>query len=190
MGPKQLNPIRRVITGHDDQGKAIFESDTKLTPKNAFTLGNAEPEKDMGLVQIYRPRTFPANVQESFNDPHGRQIPLVDRRSASARVVDIAPGSDAIMHRTQSLDYGVVLSGEVYLVLDDGKEVFLKPHDVVVQRGTIHAWKNVGTEVARMFCVVLPSEKVKTEKGEKLEPSPFPKELDADEWDICTEMKL
>lgn len=58
------------------------------------------------------------------------------------------------MHRTESLDYGVVLSGQVRLRLDD-EEVVLDPGDVVVQRGTVHAWGNTGAEPAVMLFVLI-----------------------------------
>jgi len=62
------------------------------------------------------------------------------------------------MHRTVSLDYGVVLIGEVELVLDSGEVRLMKPGDICVQRGTMHAWRNTSkTEWARMLYVLQPS---------------------------------
>lgn len=72
------------------------------------------------------------------------------------------------MHRTISFDTGIVLDGEVVMVLDDGVETVCKKHDIIVQRGTIHAWKNVGKETVRMFFMLTPSEKLKI-GGEVLE---------------------
>lgn len=70
-------------------------------------------------------------------------------------MVDIAPGNEALMHRTQSLDYGIVIEGEVELVLDDGVSTVMRRGDVAVQRATSHGWRNVsGTEWARMFFVL------------------------------------
>ena len=59
------------------------------------------------------------------------------------RIVDFGPNTQPVMHRTQSLDYGVVLEGEVEMQLDSGESRILKRGDVAVQRGTNHAWKNV-----------------------------------------------
>ena len=59
------------------------------------------------------------------------------------------------MHTTPTVDYGVVLDGEVWLELDDGKTVHLKEHDVVVQNGTRHAWRNKGTKPATMAFVLI-----------------------------------
>ncbi|MBV8747568.1 MAG: cupin domain-containing protein [Xanthobacteraceae bacterium] len=65
------------------------------------------------------------------------------------RIVDIPPSVRSPMHRTSSLDYGLLLSGELSLELDDGAVTDLHPGDVVIQRGTIHAWVNRGKVAAR-----------------------------------------
>jgi quercetin dioxygenase-like cupin family protein len=70
------------------------------------------------------------------------------------RVVDIPPGAESPMHRTESIDYGVVLEGWIVLRLDTG-EVSLGPGDVVIQRGSDHAWENRGAEPARILFVLL-----------------------------------
>jgi quercetin dioxygenase-like cupin family protein len=61
------------------------------------------------------------------------------------RVVEYAPGVSPRMHRTQTVDYAVVMAGEIFMVLDGGKEVHLKQGDVIVQRGTVHDWINRGS---------------------------------------------
>ncbi len=84
--------------------------------------------------------------------------PLVtppDPNGTIVRVVDLEPGSRSPLHRTESLDYGIVLAGEVTLVLDDGSETLLRSGDVVVQRGTDHAWANATDEPARMVFVLV-----------------------------------
>ena len=72
------------------------------------------------------------------------------------RMVDMPPGATSPMHRTVSLDYGVVLEGEVELILDNGKSRLMKRGDISIQRGTIHAWKNVSGEGiwARMLYIL------------------------------------
>ncbi|MCJ1316874.1 hypothetical protein MMC15_002195 [Xylographa vitiligo] len=99
-------------------------------------------------------------------------VPLVGLQGSTCRVVDIGPlsvstnketGKEAepLMHRTQSLDYGIVVSGEVDLILDSGETRTMRPGDVVVQRGTMHAWRNKSeTEWCRMVFVLIASEKV------------------------------
>jgi len=71
------------------------------------------------------------------------------------RLFEMQPGWCSPMHRTESLDYGVILSGEAYMVLDDGCEVTLGPGDVVVQRGTDHAWGNRSDEPVVMLFVLV-----------------------------------
>ncbi|MBW8637598.1 cupin domain-containing protein [Hoeflea sp. WL0058] len=66
-------------------------------------------------------------------------------------------GRHPLMHRTESIDYGIVLSGEIFLLLDDS-EVHLKQGDVVVQRGTIHAWTNRTDEICRMAFILTDGE--------------------------------
>jgi quercetin dioxygenase-like cupin family protein len=87
--------------------------------------------------------------------------------------VDFAPGKDPYMHRTESLDYGVVLEGTVELSLDSGETRIMKRGDMCVQRATNHAWKNVTENEgwARMMFVLVSSEKVVVggkELGEEL----------------------
>jgi uncharacterized cupin superfamily protein len=73
-------------------------------------------------------------------------------------VIDMPPGSSAPMHRTKTIDYGIVLSGEVDLELDDGVELHLETGDLVVQRATAHAWYNRSERVARMLFVMVDGE--------------------------------
>jgi mannose-6-phosphate isomerase-like protein (cupin superfamily) len=63
------------------------------------------------------------------------------------------------MHTTQTVDYGIVLEGEVWLELDDGKQVHLKPHDVVVQNGTRHAWRNKSDKPVKIAFVLIGAKK-------------------------------
>lgn len=79
------------------------------------------------------------------------------------RVVDFSPGSISPMHRTISLDFGVVLEGEVELLLDSGESRLLKRGDVTVQRGTNHAWKNTSKDTwCRMLYVLQAAESVRS----------------------------
>lgn len=66
----------------------------------------------------------------------------------------VQPGRHPLMHRTQSIDYGIVLEGEIVLVLDD-QEVTLRAGDVVVQRGTIHAWNNRSDAPCRIAFILI-----------------------------------
>lgn len=90
-----------------------------------------------------------------------KQLGLTNPSGTVARVVDFAPNSEPIMHRTQSLDYGIVIEGEVEMILDEGVTRVLRRGDVAVQRSTNHGWRNVSrTEWARMFFVLQSCEKL------------------------------
>ena len=142
---------RRIVTGHDADGKAIFESDTVLTTCNPFTDdGSAPPAGSTipGFTVIHKAEGYPAPIQGPVTEYHSKIIPLVDESGSICRIVDFPPiPEDAVtdraglMHRTQSLDFAVVLKGTIKLELDDGVEKTVKEGDVVVQRGTIHSWK-------------------------------------------------
>ncbi|CAJ0552442.1 Ff.00g064210.m01.CDS01 [Fusarium sp. VM40] len=83
------------------------------------------------------------------------KLGLVNKNGTVCRIVDFAPGFDCMMYRTQSLDYGIVLEGEIELVLDSGETQMMRRGDVAVQRGTMHAWRNPSTtEWARMIFVL------------------------------------
>ncbi|KAI7497437.1 hypothetical protein KC367_g5893, partial [Hortaea werneckii] len=85
----------------------------------------------------------------------GGKLGLVSGGGTVLRYVDFAPGYECMMHRTQSVDYGIVLEGTIVSVLDSGEEQEMKRGDVMVQRATMHAWRNPSTtEWARMiFCL-------------------------------------
>ncbi|RMZ77432.1 hypothetical protein DV738_g4401, partial [Chaetothyriales sp. CBS 135597] len=156
-----MQAINRYITDHDGQGKAIFSTaiDEQLPfqelPDGArFALG-------------YTTRTTPVDLnngrdisdyQKDLEVKPGIMIP----GGSVLRIVDMRPGALSPMHRTVSLDYGVVIEGEVELVLDSGETRLLKRGDVAVQRGTNHAWRNASqTEWARMLYVLQEAHPVK-----------------------------
>jgi len=140
---------RRVVTGHDARGRSVVLSDGPA-PKSHAVPGAT-------FHEIWNTTAMPALVLPSEpREPTDR--PLVtppDPGGTIIRVVDLAPGSVSAMHRTESVDYGIVLSGEVHLVLDDGSETRLVAGDVVVQRGTDHAWENRTSAPASMAFVLV-----------------------------------
>lgn len=168
-------PIRRVITTHDSKGKAYFASDELLTPYDPLTAPEFSvpgPEAGFGVVQIHRSRGFPVDNMRPLSDPHKTLVPLADTKGPSARVILIPESArQGWMHRTLSLDYFVVLTGTVGLITDGGAEKVLKPHDVLVCRGTNHEWVNRGEGPATVFGVVVPSKEIVTEDGIRLEKS-------------------
>jgi quercetin dioxygenase-like cupin family protein len=76
------------------------------------------------------------------------------------RITEFAPGAPKFMHRTETVDYAILLSGECDLELDDGKTVHLKQGDIVVQRGTMHAWVNNGSQPCTFAFILIDAEPV------------------------------
>src|ERR1700753_4184255 len=148
---KNIRPISRFITGHDAKGKTIFEDAVpeeapfQTLPDGAqFSLCYATNEFPVQMNENADIKTY----QGYLGDLPGVTIP----NGSVLRVVDMMPGALSPMHRTVSLDYGVVLEGEVELILDSGEVRLLKRGHVAVQRGTNHAWRNASkTEWARML---------------------------------------
>ncbi|KIW79942.1 hypothetical protein Z517_06557 [Fonsecaea pedrosoi CBS 271.37] len=165
--------VRRIVTGHDpNTGKSIIESDRALTPANPLDPTGSPPTGIIpGFTNIFRTAGVPAaNVQGAWTDVHGRKIGLVDPSGVYCRVVDFPALPEVgtrdevnIMHRTQSVDFGVVLNGTITLVLDDGSETVMSEGDICVQRGTNHAWKNVSPEPCRVLFVLVPSVPIRDE---------------------------
>lgn len=115
-----------------------------LTPANPVDPEGKPPTGIIpGFTNIFRTDGVPAKVQGPWTEVHGKKIGLVAADGVYSRIVDFPPTGDAddkvnIMHRTQSVDFGVVLKGSIQLVLEDGVETTVGEGEVVVQRGTNH----------------------------------------------------
>ena len=143
-------PIRRVVTGHDESGKSIVLSDG--SPPQHHPMQGASVGADFfEMWSVAHP--VPQLTSTEAREPNERAFTIMPAAGHLLRVIDIYPpsqgGKRTVMHRTKTLDYVVVIEGEVVLVLDDS-EVTLKKSDVVIQRGTDHAWENRSDQVARM----------------------------------------
>jgi quercetin dioxygenase-like cupin family protein len=128
--------IRRVVTGHDNQGRANVLIDE--TVKNVIS-----PRSGALYSVIWSSEGFPVN-NDGDADPSGRKIATTIPNGTVFRIVSFGPGVAPRNHRTDSIDYAVVMSGEIDMDLD-GTIVHLRAGDVLVQRGTIHNWINKGT---------------------------------------------
>lgn len=183
MQPKQ-GRIRRVITGHDENGKAVVIED-RLAPAvrtNPLRPGHIS-------VDLWKTDAAPVIVRGTEPDPtSGPKQIHPPARGTVFRISEIAPETEAIrnldpahakevfksmgnenastfgkagrhpfMHRTETVDYAVVLSGEVTMLLDD-QDVVLHEGDVVIQRGTNHAWSNRSDKPALMLYVLIDGE--------------------------------
>jgi len=129
--------VRRVVTGHDDKGRAVVQIDE--VSKN---LVSGRPGATACV--IWTTESFPVN-NTGDTDEGLRQVGTTLNNGTVFRVVEFAPGVAPRNHRTDSIDYAVVVSGELDMELDDSV-VHLKAGDVLVQRGTIHNWVNRGTQ--------------------------------------------
>lgn len=150
-----LPEITTYITGHDEStGKAIVES---TRPAAWQGLAN----NLVGFNVVYTTSEFPPSLNNKKDiTTHDQllasgKLGLVNANGTVCRMVDLGPNSEPFMHRTQSLDYGIVLEGEVEMILDSGEVNLLKRGDVAVQRATMHAWRNTSkTEWSRMIFVL------------------------------------
>lgn len=172
--------IHRVVTGHDDKGKAIVASDGPLPtvveiaaiPGTVFhevwsTKGTPAPvdngpDPTLGALTLPPPRSgtrirfvdIPPDTDDYLAHGAGRMKEAFSQIGDAAASTVKADSPHPLMHRTESIDYGVVIDGEMTLVLDDS-EVLLKPGSVVVQRGTNHAWANRSGKPCRMLFVLV-----------------------------------
>jgi quercetin dioxygenase-like cupin family protein len=180
MNTSQFLSIHRVVTGHDDKGKAIVSSDGPLPtvveltaiPGTLFhevwsTSGapapiDNGPDPTLGPLLLAPPKQgtrlrfvdVPADTPEFL--AHGAAtVSAVFSQTGDASASTVkADSPHPLMHRTQTVDYGVVIEGEITLVLDDS-EVTLAAGSVVIQRGTNHAWANRSGRPCRLLFVLV-----------------------------------
>ena len=151
--------VRRVVTGHDAKGQAIVEVDE--IAKNVISN-----RPGASSCVVWSTKGFPVD-NDGFQDPTSGSFKTTVEGGSVFRIVRYEPGVTPRNHRTDSIDYAVVISGGIDMELDDGVVVSLKAGDVLVQRGTIHNWVNRGTE-ACIIAFVLISAKPVTASGKSL----------------------
>jgi mannose-6-phosphate isomerase-like protein (cupin superfamily) len=173
--------MRRVVTGHDDDGNAIILTDAP--PVRVQKIGEHGPV----FYEIWNTREMPVRIGRRSGEPPEALLTLPPPHNGTRiRILDIPPESDAMkkmdaeaarehfaemgaveastntgegaphpfMHRTQTVDYGIVIDGELTLIVDRG-ETTVKAGDVVVQRGTNHAWANRSGKNCRIAFVLI-----------------------------------
>jgi len=129
--------IRRVVTGHDDSGKAVVQIDEVC--RNVIS----RRERHHSCV-VWSTESFPVD-NSGDQDESARPVGAPPPEGTVFRIIEYGPGVAPRNHRTSTIDYAVVISGEIDMELDEGT-VHLKSGDVLVQRGTIHNWVNRGSE--------------------------------------------
>ena len=171
----ELKPVRRVVVGHDPQGKAVAVFDGDVAPKQRSPGGN-------GVANLWITGEFPVDPNGTA-DKAQTQVGVPPPASGTIfRIVDFPPASTAASpspadhekvligmgidpatqgyarhrntHRTKSVDYAIVLDGEIDMLMDDS-EVHLKAGDVLIQQGTNHAWVNNSGKVCRVAFVLI-----------------------------------
>jgi hypothetical protein len=170
-----VHRIRRVVTGHDSNGKSIFVEDRKAP--NVLEMASMP---GVALTDLWRTATSPASNSGNKDTATGKikleppasgtilrivEFPpdKVWRKAADARKAFASIGAggapdhasdDAMMHATATVDYIIVLKGEIWAVMDNGEKL-LKPGDVLIQRGTNHSWSVRGKEPCIIAAVLI-----------------------------------
>lgn len=178
---RPVQRVRRVVTGHNAQGRSIFAEGGALP--TVYTL----PGVNVVFHELWSTQAMPVPVTlEHATDPttgpvvlpppaHGTRFRIIDippdkdtfrpgdearMHEVFARIGDAAASTASAsarhpaMHRTQSIDYAFVIDGEITLLLDEGEQV-LTPGDVVIQRGTNHGWANRSDRPCRLLFVLI-----------------------------------
>lgn len=175
-------PIRRIVTGHDAQGRAVFQEDGPV-PRVQRVGG----EHGLLFFEVWNTQEMPARIDATSGEPAEEGLQLAPPRNGTRiRVLDIPPDGDRLdnispeearahfaevgagdaasntdesarhahMHRTETVDYGIVLEGELTLILDEGETV-CRTGDIIVQRGTNHGWANRSDSDCRIAFILI-----------------------------------
>ena len=178
-------PFRRIVTGHNAEGKAIIQEDGP--PPRVQRIGG---EIGPMFYEVWNTQATPAPIDHASGEPHEEGIVLAPPKNGTRiRVLDIPPEDDkvreltpeearahfeeigaadasshsgdgsrhAFMHRTQTVDYGIVLEGELVLIVDEGETV-VRQGDIVIQRGTNHGWANRSGKNCRIAFILIDGE--------------------------------
>lgn len=175
------HPVRRVVTGHDAQGRAIIQEDG--TVQRMQRIGG---EIGPMFHEVWNTQATPAPIDAASGEPAEQGIILAPPKNGTRiRVLDIPPEGEgirtmtpeearahfaevgagaasghgegsrhALMHRTETIDYGIVLEGELVLIMDEGETV-VRAGDIVIQRGTNHGWSNRSDRNCRIAFILI-----------------------------------
>jgi mannose-6-phosphate isomerase-like protein (cupin superfamily) len=183
MSNKELRaPFRRIVTGHDAQGRAVILEDAP--PPRVARIGG---EHGPLFFEVWNTRETPARIDRNSGEPSEEGIQLAPPKNGTRiRVLEVPPedpsiakltpeqarahfaevgaadaashsgrgSKHAFMHRTETIDYGIVLEGEITLIMDEGETV-VRAGDIVIQRGTNHGWANRGQVPCRIAFILI-----------------------------------
>jgi len=172
--PDPIPDLRRIVTTHNDKGTAVVGIDSEISAEY-MQIPGAEGLRSAAIWVTKD--SIPTNDNNNSEDGAERKIDdltnftLVHPTGTNFRSTELAPGGKTAMHRTSSLDYNILISGELILIMEDGTEKLLKnPGDVVIQKGSLHAWRNPSQqECTRWVTVLIAAEPVVVE-GKQLPP--------------------
>ena len=137
--------IRRVVTGHDENGKAVVKLDHELE--------SVSGRPGFSRTELWATKQLPPVLSDE--DPTDWEVGTAIAAGSVFRIIQFDPGVAGRQHVTESIDYALVLSGAIDMELEEGNEVHLKAGDVLIQRATIHNWKNRSKEPCIMAFVLL-----------------------------------
>jgi quercetin dioxygenase-like cupin family protein len=146
--------VRRIVTGHDEAGRAIVRT-TEVLPSHEVAPG-------YDALEVWCTNALPASNDE---DARSDGSPGAKGTRALLRFGAMEPGHVSPMHRSESIDYGICLEGECELRLDDGETVLVRAGDVVIQRGTNHAWANTSQAPVRFAWLLVDAQPVRIAGG-------------------------
>lgn len=177
-----IKPFRRIVTGHNAEGKAIIQQDSP-PPRVQRVGGDTGPL----FYEVWNTTATPAPIDAASGEPHENGIKLAPPTNGTRiRVLDIPPDDasfesmtpeeriahfeeigageavadggnstrHAHMHRTETIDYGIVLDGEIVLIMDEG-ETLCRQGDIIIQRGTNHGWANRSAQNCRIAFILV-----------------------------------
>lgn len=162
-----MKPVRRIVTGHDAQGRSIFYMDTPMA--DIFGGGGMDGFRDqgsLGMVELWE-SGLPADNSGNKDLRRAGEFALEPSKDKLMfRIAEFPPEPEGIakpgkgadshpgFHKTETVDFIIVLEGEVYSMMETG-ETLLKAGDVLIQRGTNHAWSNRSGKVCKIAAVML-----------------------------------
>jgi quercetin dioxygenase-like cupin family protein len=164
----QLPPPRIVIASNNEEGKSFFSRDAEAPLFGPFGPTGSQ------FATLFTTDAVPASNTVDLPPLLTTAIPRPGPKGTIIGTSDIAPGSESPFHRTVTLDYGVVLKGEIVARLNGGVEKTIKEGEIIVQMGTIHSWINKSDQWCRMLFVMLPAEKVVLKDGRVLDEAFIP----------------
>ena len=145
--------IRRIVTTHDANGKAIIGIDSVRESSPGVK------DKNVQNAALWATSQMPVDMS-SGSDPVAAKLQLSPGPNGSIfRMLELPPGTPALMHRTNTVDYVLLMEGECDMILDDGKEVHMNQGDVMIQQGTWHGWANRSSKTCRIAFVLIDAKK-------------------------------